>query len=62
MYFEIIVCMLLLRELCLLYKIREKLKKGKKCFKILIRRLYVNLGRVNKLGSFFGNSCICNRM
>ena len=54
--------MLLSRESCSSYKISEKLKKGKKCLKILIRRLHVNSERVNKLGSSLGNSCIFNQM
>lgn len=48
--------MLLSRESCSSYKISEKLKKGKKCLKILIRRLHVNSERVNKLGAPWGTA------
>jgi hypothetical protein len=54
--------MLLSREPHSSYKIREKLKKGEKCLKILIRRLHVDSESVNKLESSFGNSCIFSQM
>lgn len=57
-----IVCMPLSREPGSSYKIRKKLKKGKKCLKILITRLRVAPEHVSKLRCSSGSRLHISQM